>query len=373
MKWLPTILVAACLWAAALCSAQSRPKEVAGPLPTFPYQQGWFGADDAYSIPLTSTRSVWLLGDTLVADATATDRADYKSMPRNSLAITDCRPGQECSINYYWKSGPAEKPRSFFDTGREDLWYWPLDGYFDGKKLYLGQMIVRNKKGAGPEDPMGFEIAGTQWMVVENPLDPPEKWRIDSKELTNEKLWAGSSIFEWDGKVYFYSQAPAGEGKGYMTVLRVKKEKLADPASSWEYLDSSRKWRRGTAQADAARVIDQPISEMSVRYHPSIKKWVAVSIGPEFPSNRVVVRTAESPVGPWSEPVTVFHFPEMDPKNPIYDKDTFCYAAKEHVEFGDTKLVLTYACNSMKISKVIANMKLYRPQVVVLDLPPSER
>jgi hypothetical protein len=116
-------------------------------------------------------------------------------------------------------------------------------------------------------------------------------------------------------------------------------------------------------------VIDQPISEMSVRYHPMIKKWLAVSTGPEFPSPRVVARVSDSPVGPWSDPQTIYEFPEMKRDNPGYDKDTFCYAAKEHVEFTDSKIALTYACNSMVVAKTIANMNIYRPQVVVLELP----
>jgi len=59
----------------------------------------------------------------------------------------------------------------------------------------------------------------------------------------------------------------------------------------------------------------------------------------------------------------------MKPANPGYDKDTFCYATKEHTEFEDSNLVLTYACNSFSLEKVKKNMDLYRPQVVVLDLP----
>ena len=54
---------------------------------------------------------------------------------------------------------------------------------------------------------------------------------------------------------------------------------------------------------------------------------------------------------------------------PGYDKDTFCYAVKEHVEFGSAKIALTYACNSMVLSKTVANMEIYRPKVVILDLP----
>ncbi len=53
-----------------------------------------------------------------------------------------------------------------------------------------------------------------------------------------------------------------------------------------------------------------------------------------------------------------------------YDADTFCYAAKEHNEFstGDT-LLITYACNSRQLGKMIANMDIYVPKVVELPIP----
>jgi hypothetical protein len=169
--------------------------------------------------------------------------------------------------------------------------------------------------------------------------------------------------------VLWYTQVSTGEGKGFMTVMRVPRRKMGNPSGSWEYLNKENHWVAGLAGADALTVIDQAISEASVRNHPSLHKWVAVSTGPEFPSPRVVARTANSPVGPWSAPQTIYEFPEMKRDSPSYDKDTFCYAVKEHIEFADTKLALTYACNSMVLAKTVANMNIYRPQVVVLDLP----
>jgi hypothetical protein len=366
---LATLLFSSSVFSSDTVESNFQEKAVAKHLPTFPYEQGWLGADDAYSIPLTATKSVWLFGDTFVADPATTLRSKYRAMPRNSVGISECEANKNCTMTYYWNKAQSPKPRSFFDTGRDDMWYWPMDGYYDGKTLYLSLMIVRNKKGAGPGDPFGFEIAGTQWMVIGNPLDSPDRWHMSSKPLTNGGLWVGSSTFFFDKYVYFYSQVSAGEGKGYMTVLRAPSDKLADPSKHWEYLSTDNRWHAETPQGDASHVVNEAISEMSVRYHPNIRKWIAISGGGEFPSNRIVARTAESPIGPWSAPATIYEFPEMNPKNPIYDKDTFCYATKEHVEFGNTEMVVTYACNSMSLQKTIENMKIYRPQVVVLPVP----
>lgn len=342
---------------------------LARPLPEFSYTNGWLGADDAYSIALTRTKSVWLFGDTFVGGRTTKLRSESKAMVRNSVGISRCQLGQPCEMEYFWQKPDAPKPRSFFDHGTDELWYWPLDGFLEGKTLYVALLAVRNKPGAGPNDAFGFEIVGSKLATIKNALETPSRWKITMRDLTDGRLWPGVSMVPEGEYLLWYTQVSSGEGKGYMAVMRVPKSKMADPSGNWEYLNRERHWVTGLAGADRLSVIDQAISEMSVRYHPSIKKWVAVSTGPEFPSARAVARTADSPVGPWSAPQTIYEFPEMKRDNPSYDQDTFCYALKEHIEFTDSKMALTYACNSMVLAKTIANMNIYRPRGVILDLP----
>lgn len=337
--------------------------------PEFPYKDGWLGADDAYSIALTSTKSVWLFGDTFVGTSTTKLRSESKAMVRNSVGISRCEVGRPCEMEYFWQKPATPKPRSFFDSGIDQLWYWPLDGFLQGQTLYVALLAVRNKPGAGPNDAFGFEIVGTKLATISNALETPSSWKITMRDLTDGQLWPGVSMFPEGKYVLWYTQVSSGEGKGYMTVMRVPRSKMANPSGNWEYLNREKHWVTGLAGADALSVIDQAISEMSVRYHPSIKKWVAVSTGPEFPSARAVARTADSPVGPWSGPQTIYEFPEMKRDNPGYDKDTFCYAVKEHIEFTDRQIAMTYACNSMVLAKTIANMSIYRPRGVILDLP----
>jgi len=347
---------------------QAPPAMNVGTSLSFPYEQGWLGADDAYSIPIGQGKSIWLFGDTFAGDVANKDR-NKTTMVRNSVGVTTCAADKPCTIQYFWKNQKTPKPRSFFDTGTDEEWYWPMDGYLDGETLYVSLMIVRNKPGAGPTDPFGFEIAGTRWATAKNALSSPDKWKISIKDMTQKDLWPGSSILRDGDFVLFYTQASQGEGKGYMIVMRVPVKKIDSPEKNFEYLGSDGKWHAGLPKGDAQHVIDQAISEMSVRYHPSTKKWVAISPGIEFPTKRVIARTADTPLGPWSPPQDIFEFPEMKVTNPIYDKDTFCYATKEHTEFENDNVVLTYACNSAVIAKVMNSLDLYRPQVVVLSVP----
>lgn len=338
-------------------------------LPDFSYTQGWLGADDAYSVPIGPNKSVWLFGDTFVANSHTRLRSQYKVMVRNSVGVSVCEPSASCTMRYFWQKLDGSKPRSFFDTETDDLWYWPLDGFLDRKSLYIALLAVRNKPGATSEDAFGFEIVGTRLAIINDAEIQPEKWHTTIQDLTDARLWAGTSIVP-DGKyILWYTQVNKGEGHGYMTAIRIPREDMANASRAWEYLRKDGQWVTGLAREDAMHLIEQPISEMSVRYHPSIHKWLALSTGPEFPSPRAVVRSADSPIGPWSSPQTLYEFPEMKRDNPGYDRDTFCYAVKEHTDFTDTEIALTYACNSMVVAKTIANMNIYRPRVVILDLP----
>jgi len=339
------------------------------PLPEFNYRHGWLGADDAYSVPLTSTSSLWLFGDTFVGTPATKIRKQYKTMVRNGIGISKCEPGKSCGMRYYWQNPKSSKPQSFFDTGNDDLWYWPLDGFLRGNTLYVSLLALRNKPGAPAELANGFEVAGTKLAVIDDVQRPPEKWLVAIKDLTDSRLWPGVSMVLEGKYVIWYTQVSAGEGRGFMTAMRLPQDKMATPSGNWEYLNKDHQWVPGLAGTNAMHVIEQPISEMSVRYHPSIKKWLELSASPEFPAQAAIVRSADSPLGPWSNPQTIYEFPEMMRDNPGYDKDTFCYAVKEHIEFTETKIAMTYVCNSLVVAKAVANMNIYRPRVVILDLP----
>lgn len=363
------LLLPTMLFAQGSPGAKPSGLQAAAVLPEFGYTQGWLGADDAYSIPLTQNKSLWLFGDTFIGGEKTTLRSQAKTMVRNSVGISVCPLHGKCTMRYFWQQRGDPKPRSFFDTGTDELWYWPLDGFIEGKTLCVALLAVRNKPGAKPEDAFGFEIAGTKLATITNAHESPDRWHVAIQDLTDAHLWAGVAILRDGNYLIWYTQVSEGEGRGYMTALRIPPNKMAMPSNAWEYLRTDGKWVPGLPHGDAMHLIDQPISEMSIRFHPSIHKWIALSTGPEFPSARAVARTADSVVGPWSAARTIYEFPERKAGVSGYDKDTFCYAVKEHIEFGSEILALTYACNSLVLSKTVANMDIYRPRVVILDLP----
>src|SRR2546429_4470552 len=54
--------------------------------------------------------------------------------------------GSPCEMQYFWQKASDPKPRSFFDTGTDELWYWPLDGFLEDKVLSICLLAVRDRK-----------------------------------------------------------------------------------------------------------------------------------------------------------------------------------------------------------------------------------
>ena len=100
--------------------------------------------------------------------------------------------------------------------------------------------------------------------------------------------------------------------------------RLAEPAPNLEYLDQNNQWRPGFHPEKAFVVMGKGASELSVRYHPESKIWVAISGEPQIVSNKIVARSAPNLTGPWSAMQTVSEIKELVPSTPGWDKDTFC-------------------------------------------------
>lgn len=354
----------------------------------FPYEQGWLGADSAYSVPLGDGLSLWLLGDTFTGPANVTSRKKFTGFIRNSIAISSCS-GHNCSFHYHWAGMNTKSPKSMFtapDTGSD--WLWPMDGFVYDGTLYLAFMQMR-AQGSGA---FGFAYSGSLLASIKNYQAPPDQWSVVYQRLNSGgSAVPGASIVIGEGPggnpdpsnpkgascAYFFTVVPKKNSPPHMSLLRLPLEELdraVRPGNSdWEYLKSDSAWARWpdtdtTMPGDAAAVIDPGATEMTVRYHAATKQWIAVYPIPLDRSARYSL--SRSLTGPWGPSDKLYSYPEMQPGNPNYTANVLCYAAKEHVELESPgQLFLTYACNSVKPSDVTNNMNLYRPVAVRQPLP----
>jgi Domain of unknown function (DUF4185) len=327
---------------------------------------GWLGADAAYSIPLPDGRDLWIFGDTLYGETRAV-HGDAPQMVRNSIGISTCEAGQ-WKLTYTIRKDATGQPQSFFTPRLPHTWYWALDGFVAGRNVWVTLLCVRNAP-SKQSQAMAFETCGSDLARITAPGPDPQQWKIDTFPLVPDGVRAyPSATTVVEGRdAYLFAQFESGTRP--LLATRIPLRELGDPAKHLEYLATNGEWKRGLVPQDAAQVMKQGSSELSIRYHPELHKWLAVMFAPGAFSSHIVLRSAPALTGPWTEGQTIYQVPEMQPSKPGYDKDTFCYAAKEHPEFERGDLVFTYVCNTYAVPKLATNLSIYFPQVVRMPMP----
>jgi hypothetical protein len=402
--------------------------------PHFPYLGGWLGGDAAYSVAIPghwaravgrgnqeaagsrgdgesingesadrkTRRTLWLFGDSFVSvDAAERQPVNRKGsiLIENSIAISGCEEGR-FEIEYFWKRDGKKSPQPFFSAPKSDdgirpkRGYWLFDGFVHKGALYVGLLEVEKKVDAATG--LSFQLVGMRLAKVPNPEEPPDDWRFESSLLSDSlDAFPGSSMVIDGGYVYIFAFTRFGDRGQPRFLVRLSLTDLeefpADLSEKLETLVSGGSWEPGFAPERALLLMDDNASEMSVEYDEGVERWVAVYGSPvqpgnsgrtilEPPSNRVFLRYAKALEGPWSEPVTIYRFPEME-AGAGYDPETVCYAAKGHLVFSDPgRVLIAYVCNLMSfdagdpwatLERLSLDMRIYRPRTVSVPLPRS--
>ena len=338
--------------------------------PNFPLEQGkplgWLGADAAYSIPLPDGRDVWIFGDTLYGEKRVVN-GDTPRMVRNSIGISTCRAGK-WNLNYIIREDPQGQPQDFFPARLPQTWYWALDGFVSGRDLWVTLLCVRNDPTA-KSAAMAFATCGTDLARIPSPGPDPQKWKMQITPLVPDGAHAYPSATAVVSKGDAYIFALKESDTRPLLATRIPMSRLNDPAAGLQYLAKSGEWKSGFDPQSAMEVMKQGSTELSIRYHPELRKWLAVMFAPDAFSSTILLRSAPHITGPWTEGQPIYRVPEMQPAKAGYDKDTFCYAAKEHPEFEHGDLVFTYVCNTFAVPKLATNLDIYHPQVVRMEMP----
>lgn len=338
--------------------------------PSFPLRPPWLGADAAYSIPLPDGRDVWIFGDTLYGDKRLVIGDDPR-MVHNTVGMSTCENGV-WKIDYTFHHDADGKLGNIFESQHKDTWYWALDGVEYNNELWVTLLCVRNAPHAtSPTAALGFEICGADLAHVTDLKKNPQDWKVSYFPLVPDGVHANPSASTViDGNnLYIFTLDENGSRPEILT--RIPLSGLDDPKKNLQYLGSDDQWHSGLIPAKAKTIMRNGPSELSVRYHPELKKWIAVHVNPVIFSDKVLLRTSPTLAGPWTDGDVIYRIPELQKGSPGYDADTFCYAGKEHPEFERAgELVFTYVCNSMRPKK-LENADIYYPKVVRMPMPTS--
>merc|ERR1712060_739279 len=98
----------------------------------------------------------------------------------------------------------------------------------------------------------------------------------------------------------------------------------------------------GVLGLDLIGIFSGPPPETSLEFDPFMQKWFVLSI--PFMTPHLQIRLADTPIGPWSSPATIYEIPP-----PWSLKPTFSYSPKHHRELTarSGELMVTFMSNNM--------------------------
>jgi hypothetical protein len=311
----------------------------------FPCQQGWLGADGAYSVPLGNGTSLWIFADTFGAPASATSRTQSNGFIHNSIAISTCA-SQSCSYQDYWTGmNPPNQGPVFSVPASSPDWFWPMDGFVYNGTLCL-DLALMQMHATGSVGAFGFAssisnytASPSQWSIRYQVLNPGGRAVPGAAIVVNQGPNGnpGRTNPEGASYAYFFTVIPNSNSSAtpYMALLRLPLNQLnsaARPGSTrWEYLTTSSTWSSWSdtdtsLPGDNAAVINPGATEMTVRYHSSTNQWIAVY--PVGLDSTAFYALSSSMTSDWGSSETLYSYPEMQSSNPNYTPNVFATRRK---------------------------------------------
>ncbi len=305
----------------------------------------WIGGDGAMTIDLGDERTLWVFGDSFIANTQERVRAS-STMVRNSVAIQTGRDPSSAFMSFFWK-GTVDEPRSFFAEEGE-TWFWPRDGVRLGDNVLLFQGRLRQTG----EGMWGFSEEGAAAFLASHADDAPSNWVLTPVTMPakDHGISLGDAVLESDdGWLYVY---------GRRDELHAMFLARFDHARAAEGDLSSPEWWCGTAGFSANGTPEALLlagaPEFSVQYDARTGGYVELH-SEGFGSTSLAIRTAPRPEGPWSSARAIVQPPESD------EEDAFVYAGKAHAHLEGADLVATYVPSSFSERPFEDEARLYYP------------
>lgn len=372
----------------------------------FERTDGWTGGDVALAVDLDGRRTAWLWGDSWIGPVVAGRHGPGARLVNNALALHD-RPRAKGEppedIAFFWGASDKEgRPTAWIvpDGGRvtarrtgtataDPTFYWMASGIAvlnpqGTRRLILFLWHVGKTAGGGV---WNFESVGGALAIVDNPDEPVAAWRVTQHDIPHavpdaarDRLPAKRTV-SWgsalllaprdpvdpnptDGdtapRLYVYGNLSGGWGHE-MLLARVPSDRAQD-FSRWEFRAADGWTERLEEAASLARGMVSEFTVSPVELGGRAR-YLVIQSEPFF-GTRILARVADSPSGPWTDPVPIYQVPDIDPK-----RKHFTYAAKAHPHLSASgKLLVTYIVNSHDFGSMVSDASIYRPRFIEVDL-----
>lgn len=347
---------------------------------------GWFGGDGIFGIPLDGkefvpatkdTRTLFTFGDTMIGHHNGdTIGSNDFTMINNSVGILTGKAPQSEQITFHWDISDDGQARALFvpstPNARPGDYYWLGDGFVNTKAdstLYIFAYLIHEKDTAGTGG-FAFEQIGVSLLSIPVGSEPPYEDHLQIEtplfDLKSGTTY-GSAIYvntddagapHPDGYIYVYAVSQPDQVKG-LVVARVLPSAFTD-FSQWRFWDGMG-WEK--EMASAVFIAENVSNEMSVS--PLADGRIVLTYQYAGMSPAIVVEIGESLVGPFTVKRTIYETKEAEAH-----KAYFTYNAKAfpHLSSPDS-LLIGYNVNSFDFwTDILADPTLYRPRFIELGL-----
>ena len=316
-------------------------------------KKGWSGGDSTYSVPLSDRDKAWFFSDTLMGVVEEDGSQPDLEFVNSSIVVQ-----HKDEIVRTVTGGTGSNPTGLLPPP-DDGWYW------------LGASQLRDDGSEIQTIFLRFERFGPgqwDWRWAENVLG-----RIDADSLNVEATvplpsasgvnWASWLSREGDHTL-IYGVEDLGLEK-FMHVARVAGDDLGAP---WEYWTGTG-W--SAVETDSARIMPGVANEYSVS--PFGDGYLLVTQDTlELFSRNIVAYVGCSPTGPFTRIGTLYVTPETGLFGTYGNPNIFTYNAHEHPELrDDDSILVTYNVNSFNPDDLYADVTIYRPRFIRVELTPG--
>ncbi len=344
---------------------------------------GWFGADGIFSIPLSGVdknknegkdSTLLLFSDTYIGEVQNNKPLPGNTMVNNSVAYINGYNPDPSKIDFYYKQRKDGTPETFFvpqtSTVAKPQLFWLGDGFINKERnntLYIfGYKVERTGPGV-----FDFIEPGVSIIAVKEAGKPPftnQRQIETSLHIKNENLgegnmgagilvntkWAGAPAP--DGYVYVYGCTDKDKS---LVVARVKPADF-EIQTKWRFYDGS-SWSKNIN--DLKSVTNGASNELSMT--PLSDGRFLLIFQVMGLSDKVGMRIAATPVGPFSEIKEIYTTPEW--KDGIWT-----YNAKAHPALSKPgELLISYNTITPDFwNDIQKDAHIYRPRFIKLKFKP---
>ena len=343
----------------------------------FKRNNGWFGADGIYTIPLNGKehtratkkqQTLFIFSDTMVGEVTDSTMLPGYKMIHNSVAYLNGNKPDQNQINFYWGKDKDNKPEPIFipqtPKTQPGDYFWLGDGFYNQAThatYIFGYRVHNVSKGA-----FGFREVGNTIIKLPENSRPPyrDQEQMDTPfylDADNEISSFGAGIFvntaesgarNPDGYIYVYGVAGMEKKLLVARVLPVDFEHF----DKWKFWDG-KEWISDIQKATP--VTDKVSNELSLTTLPDGRYVLIFQVGGM--STTVGMRIGASPSGPFGPVIKIW-----DCSKDLEEKTYVVYNAKAHPSLSNPgELLITYNVNSIEFIKDLnKHPHLYRPRFI---------